>query len=246
MQKSQSFFSKLGFTRNHLAVLAAGVFVLTILILPKSGLKVSAMFSQADEAPKEMITYEQARGEIYAQMEIGEEEKYLQDLDSQFALLDRGAANGAVLGEAIGIGAIPSAEQMLSRENLDLLPVKTTATSAETVQAYASYVAGVEAENDVLTILANLNSSDSQNLLSSQQRIATLVGQLGQATVPAELADFHRYKIIYYQTLSEIAEGFLTNTLDVNFQNASKLFLSITDKIEQTKAELQKKYSVTL
>lgn len=244
MKETKTKLKDLGFTAGHAHLLIVAVAFFAVLTFAQSDLSLRALFANADDEVV-MLTYGDVRNTVASEYGNVSTEADA-SVEEQLALLDRSLDNGQVLGDVIGIGVVPPVEQMLSREHLNSLPVITTTTSLEAIQMYSSFVTGVEAENEVLTLLGDLNSSDQQTLVNSKQRISKMIAQLGQVVVPSELADFHRYKIIYYQTLSEMADGFISNSYDVNFQNTAKVFFSITDKIERTKSEVQSKYNVAL
>ncbi|HMR54983.1 MAG TPA: hypothetical protein PKD34_00105 [Candidatus Doudnabacteria bacterium] len=246
MSQTKTNKSEYGFTRNHFALLGVAVLVFSLLVIPESGIKLSAMFTQA-QTQQPVITYDQMRGEVYAQMGIGNESEYIQELENQFALLDRGHADGAVLGESIGIGAIPTAEQVFSRELLDQIQINIiNDNSQNSIERYSENVLKVESTNGAIVMLANLNNNDLQVLSETKLQAESLVGDLKAIEVPSELADLHKYKLIYYQTLSVIANGFVGNSNEVDFANHSKILFSVMDKIEKTKNEISSKYRVSL
>lgn len=238
--------NELGFNRNHYLIGLAAIAVFAALVFPRTGIQLSAMFSQADEVnPK--ITYEQMRGEVYAQMGVTDDEKYLQDLENQFALLDRGQVDGAVLGQAIGIGAVPSAEQIFTREMLDQIVLTTSSDNTpDNMKKYSEQVLQVETGNEALSTLAALNSSDSQALEQSKDQVDKIVSGLLGVTVPSELLDYHRYKLIYYQNLKAIADSFSGDNANSDLQNQTSILLSVMERIEQTKSEIWAKYQVQL
>lgn len=246
MKQSQTTLDRYGFTRNHFGLLLAALAVFTVLVMPRAGIKLSAMFSKADtDAP--MITYEQTRGEVYAQMGIIDEDQYLRELENQFALLDRGMADGAVLGESIGIGAIPNAEQVFSRELLDQIVLNVHSdNSKDAMLKYAENVLQVESANGSILLLANLNSSDAQTLMQTKQQAQAIVSGLKAVSVPSALQDLHRYKMIYYQSMAGIAEVFATGESGPEFETDSKILFSVMDKIEKTKLQIRNQYQVEL
>lgn len=237
---------ELGFNRNHFLVGLTALALFAVLVFSKTGITLSAMFTNADDS-QPLLTYEQAKGEVYAQMGIVDAEKYLQDLENQFALLDRGQVDGAVLGQAIGIGAVPSSEQIFTREMLDQIPViKSSDNSREAIQRYSELLLGAEAESGAMISIANLNSSDPLVLNQAKESAAQAVSNLKSLSVPSELADFHRYKMIYYQNLAAIADSLINPDATQDLQNQTSIFLSITERINQIKSDIWDKLQVQL
>ena len=235
----------LGFTASHAHLLLVVFALFSVLMVVKSDISIKAIFVKADENV-EMVTYEEVRAQIIAERggEVTQESEA--EAEAQLALLDRSLDEGKVLGESIGIGAIPSADQIFAREQLDTIVVITTSTNQASVKKYSDDVMGVEAKYDAVTLMANLNSSDVSILNSTKEQATVIIQNLKGLTVPDELADFHRYKMMYYQTLLSMADAFATNTLDTNFQNTSKILFSIMEKMEQVKSAIASKYNVAL
>ena len=234
----------LGFTSGHAHLLIVAVALFSVLMVAKSDLSVKALFANADDEV-EMLTYEDVRSEVVAEYG-GVSSEADAEAEKQLALLDRSLDNGQVLGDMVGIGTIPNIDKIFARDQLDMIPVTTIATTQQSVQIYSERVIGVEAEHGAVALMANLNSSDQAVLTQTKDQVVVVISNLKGLSVPAELADFHRYKMIYYQTLASMADAFANNTLDANFQNTSKILFSVMEKIESTKTEMQTKYQVSL
>ena len=234
-----SYMQQLGFNRNHVAFLAVGVVAFTALMLPKTGLKVSAMFSRADQPAVKMLTYEQARGDIYAQMNIGEEEQYLQNLDTQFALLDRGAANGAVLGEITGLGEIPSADQLVFPELEKAYPIQTVPESELATMTYYATASELEAKHDTVSIMGQLNSADPAVLRQSVTNWNALLTDLGRLPVPTNLVDEHRAKLSYYYSIMKMGEIYAGDGDESQLAYYLKAMISFENKLNSNEANLE-------
>ena len=235
----------MGFTASHAHLLLVAFALFSVLMVVKSDLSIKAIFVKADENVK-MVTYDEVRAQIIAERggEVTQESDA--EAEAQLALLDRSLDEGKVLGESIGIGAIPNADNIFAREQLDTIAVTTELTSQVSVKKYSEAILGVESKHDAITLMSNLNSSDPLVLSSTKEQATVIIQSLKGLTVPDELADFHRYKMMYYQTLSNMADAFATNTLDANFQNTSKILFSIMEKMEQVKSSIANKYNVSL
>lgn len=235
----------LGFTSGHMHLLLVAVAVFAILMVVKSDVNLKTMFANADDE-QVMLTYDDVQNQTAAEFGPVADTELTSEEEEQYALLDRSLETGEVLGDATGIGTVPDAEQIFSRSQLDLINVNTQNTTAESIKKYSESLLSVESQNESVTLMANLNSSDSATLNKTKDQAYYVIQNLSALTVPSELADYHRYKMIYYQTLASMADSFAQNNLNTNFENTSKIFFSVTNKIEQTKAWVQDKYNVAL
>lgn len=235
----------LGFTSGHAHLLLVAVAIFAVLTVAKSDISIKALFVNADEETK-MLTYDEVRNKVAAEYGSMSATPADEEAERQLALLDRSLDQGQVLGEQIGIGSIPRAEQIFSRDQLDQIVVQTKSTSKESVQKYTEEVLRVESKYGAVALVANLNSNDPAVLNQTKDQAKVIIQNLKGLTVPSELADYHRYKMIYYQTLSNMADAFATNDLNSDFQNTSKIMFGIMEKIEQTNSQIQTKYQVNL
>lgn len=67
---------------------------------------------------------------------------------------------------------------------------------------------------------------------------------MSQIPVPTELAEYHRYTILYYQTLAAIDNTFVNQEGDL--ASYTKTLFSLTNKIESIKGWVNKTYNVAL
>lgn len=203
---SKTQLQEMGFNGNHALLLLAGVVVFILLLLPRVDIKLSAMFSKADEN-KKTLTYEQVRDEVYAQMGLGSSDDYLQQLENQFALLDRGMADGAVLGEMIGLGEIPSASEINLPEVNQRYPIILSSdNSAQAVTFYRTQVASIESSYNKVGIMAELNSNDKQALLDSTTRWRAMLEELSTLSVPVSQQAFHKNLLHHYYAVLKMGE----------------------------------------
>lgn len=237
-------FKSLGFTASHVHLLIVVVAFFSVMIVAKSGINFRAMFANADDE-QVMLTYDSVRSEVEAEFgyTASGEDKVA---EQQIALLDR-KENGQVLGEAIGLGAIPSAEQMFSKENLETLPIDSIIpTDSVTAEKYFNNLKIVESYFDSTNILALLNSNDEAQLTEASEQAKNIVRSLRSVPVPNEFTTFHRYQMLYYTSLSQLAENFTSNDYGVSFQETSKAMFSLTDRIVSLKSEFANKYNLSL
>lgn len=240
----KSRLKDLGFTSGHVHLLLIAVALFAVLMVTQSNINIKALFVKADDQPA-MLTYEGVHNQILADQGQSSTEAD-KTAEAQLALLDRSLDSGQVLGDSTGIGTVPPAEQIFNRDQLDLIHVTTEPTTTQSLQRYSQNLLSVESQDNAITMIANLNSSDPAVLKATQELSDGTIQNLASLTVPSELADFHRYKMIYYKALSSMAVSFAENNLNTDFQNTSKILFSIINKIEQSKSVIQEKYQIAL
>lgn len=224
---------QLGFNRNHYLIGLIAVIVFGVLVFPRTGIQLSAMFSQADET-KPQITYEAMREKVYAQAGVGKIDPYLQKLDEQFALLDRGQADGAVLGEAIGIGEVPNADELVLPEVEQQFPIRiSTSSSPEQESNYLNQLRELEISYNTLAMLGDLNSTDVSLLESSVQKWNSFLTDLSQMEVPVSMEDYHRTKIYYYFSIMRIGSVYAGLSDEASLATYLKVMISFGNKLNQ-------------
>jgi hypothetical protein len=169
------------------------------------------------------------------------------EAEKQLALLDRSLENGQVLGEAVGMDDIPAADAIFSKDNLDKIPVKTIYNvQPGDPQSYADKLSYIESSNDVLTLLANINSNDPAVIQKSQEQATRIVQMMGTIYVPEPFVEFHRYKTMYYTSLTNLADIWMKKRPETDLQTQSTLLFSVMGKVETLKAQLESQYKIKL
>lgn len=235
-----------GFTLGHLQLIGIAVVVFAILVATQTGFPahLHAMFSKADDT-KPMLTYDDVHAQVAA--ENNSNNNSADDTtDQQIALLNRTDDDGQVLGDAIGLGTIPTADQLFSREQLDAIPVKTVPTNKDSVAKYQTDLSIMENDFDTPTLIGNLNGNDPQVIKQTVQQIQSLIDKLQTLSVPDQIADYNRYKIMYYQTLINIGNAFVNNDQGSDFRNSSTALFSLVDMIGRMQNDILTKYGVQL
>ena len=236
----------LGFTSGHAHLLLVAVAVFGLLMFAKSDLNVRTLFANADDEV-EMLTYEDARNEVVTAYGGVASSPADEEAEKQLALLDRSLDNGQVLGEMVGLGSIPSADAIFSQDILNKISVKVIHNALpEDPQNYADKLTYIESSNDVLTLLANINSGDPALIQSSQDQANRIVQMMGTIAVPPSFVEYHRYKTIYYTSLTNMADIWMKKRPETDLQPQSTLLFSVMGKVETLKAELETKYNITL
>lgn len=238
----------LGFTSGHAHLLLVAVAIFGVLMVTKSDINFHALFANADDEVT-MLTYEDARAEVIAARggEMGSNPEAEAEAERQLALLDRSLDSGQVLGEAVGMDNIPAADSIFSKDALNKIPVKTIYNPLpEDPQQYANKISYIESSNDVLGLLANINSTDPSVIQKAQDQATRIVQMMGSIYVPQDLVEYHRYKTMYYTSLINMADIWMKKRPETDLQVQSTLLFSVMGKVETLKSELQSKYQIQL
>jgi len=194
-----------GFTVNHIALLAVAVLIFGALVIPKTGLSITSVFGTDEQQP--MLTYDQIRGEVYAQMGVGSEDAYIQELENQFALLDRGSTDGAVLGEIIGVGELPDPNSLHLPEVDAKYPARVINDNSPTsISDYQDAVAAIETRNGGARLFAQLSTADTNLLNQSVAGFSTILSEISQLNVPSSQLEMHKVHLSYYYSIMKMAE----------------------------------------
>jgi hypothetical protein len=237
----------LGFTSGHAHLLIVAVAIFGVLMVAQSDISLGTLFANADDEVK-MISYDEARAEAIAERGgVATDPGADAEAEKQLALLDRSLENGQVLGEAVGIGDIPSADTIFSQDALSKIPVKTIYNVLpDDPQRYAERLTYIESSNDVVTLLANINSGDQAVIQKSQDQATRIVQMMSAIYVPKDFVEYHRYKTMYYTSLINMADIWMKKRPETDLQTQSTLLFSVMGKVETLKAELESKYQIKL
>src|SRR6476469_3596372 len=152
MDNAKTKLQSLGFNSAHAKLLTVVVGVFVVLFFAKSNLDVKTLFVKAD-SKQEVLTYDEVKNQVaqkYQSSSAGED-----DSSDQVALLSRGDVDGKVLGDAIGIGEIPDADQLLLPEISDQLQItKAPTDNADARSAYQIQAQQIENDADITGLLA--------------------------------------------------------------------------------------------
>lgn len=233
----------LGFTSGHVHLLLIAFAIFGILIMAKTDINFNTLFAQADDEQK-MLTFEDVRDQALAQSTTLDT-TLTQDEQDQLALLDRSLDNGQVLGEAVGIGSIPNAEELYSSEQMNSIPIQSTVVSNwQTVEQYANRLLRIESYYNTTEMFANLNSSDNQLIADTTTKAQAISNDMAKIPVPTDLVEYHRYKVMYYRALAAIGNTFTTQEGDLN--NQTKVLFSLTNKITGIEGWVKNEYQIEL
>ena len=237
----------LGFNSNHFKLLTVAVIVFGSLIFIKSGLSVGALFAQADDE-KPTLTYEQAREQVLAERGTTDSSEALEsEAAAQLALLDLGNIDGQVLGDAIGIGEIPDADELMLPEISSEISFNITSLDDAAAQAqYQVATQTIEADANVVGLLSELNSSDQETLDHAVSGWQWVIGAMSATPVPASLEKFHKTKLIYYSVMMNIGKVYAGQKTESDLPLLTKAMLSYGQKVETLRAQINADYNLNL
>ncbi len=220
-----------GFNKNHFQLIGLAMIVFVILIFAKSEISLKSLVTQADSKP-EILTYEDALKQVSSNNKVNSDQ-FNKDLENQFALLDRGQADGKVLGEAIGIGAIPDSSELAVPEAFNEYPVVTSNdNSSVAIANYQNAITNIEARYGTVEMLADLNSDDKQMINSSLAKWKNLLLEISKINVPSSLAESHKNKIVYYYAIMKTGEVYAGQLDESKLSYYLKIMLSYANKVQ--------------
>jgi len=244
MDNAKTKLQSLGFNSAHAKLLTVVVGVFVVLFFAKSNLDVKTLFVKAD-SKQEVLTYDEVKNQVaqkYQSSSAGED-----DSSDQVALLSRGDVDGKVLGDAIGIGEIPDADQLLLPEISDQLQItKAPTDNADARSAYQIQAQQIENDADITGLLAEINSDDQSTLEHSVNGWEWVINTLSKVPVPASLEKFHKDKLIYYSVLMNTAKIYSHQKSEDDLPLLTKAMLSYSQKIEETRNTLNTTYNLSL
>lgn len=228
----------------------------SVLLLGMSWLKNPELFAwlgSAAQAPG-LYTYEQAQKEVFAQMSDYDRQTLAQtvngensQMSGELAMIDPNFSGGSVLGASTGTNdtIIPEAKQVLTEEVLNLIPVNfSVSSSPENAKKYKDDLDFAENQNGASAVLEDVNSQDKKVLTDASKKLELLLQDLMQISVPADLVEYHKVKLLYYSELKQLAEGYAglegaRDPQDVGFE-----LLPLKDYFSTASDELYKKYGL--
>ena len=151
-----------------------------------------------------------------------------------------------MLGAISGLGETPDADSLFTPDILNQIPVTTTTSSTEDLNTYASRILFIESSYDVLTLLANMNSTDKSSIASAREQATNIVASMRQVPVPETLVTYHRYKMMYYSALINMGDIWLGDRPETDLQSQSTMLFSMMAKIESIKSSISKQYGIAL
>ncbi len=236
---------------GHLALIVGAALVLVFVTFMKNGFHFSLKATASTTAKP--YTYAMALKDAHAELAISDTGTDASEDSSttaeQLAMIDPMLDQGAVLGASTGTldSVIPDAADIISPDQLSQIKIKLLDTTSSTqIAKYKDDVAAVESAYSTETILTELQSEDSAMLKKISGQIQPLISALLGVSVPKDLAEYHRYKILYYAELSVLADGYAGVANAADPQDTGMNVFSISDKMTKLSADIEAKYGVQL
>lgn len=247
MQAIQTKLQSAGFTTGHAKLLTVSFAIFAVLFFVKSDLSIRTLFAVADNDAK-ILTYDDVRRQVESEMGTPQTSNAAgEEIMKQIELLDRGGMDGAVLGEAIGIGAIPDADDLLLPElTANINFVSFPQDDSQSRIYYQTKTAQIENDASIISLLGALNSTDQAVLRDSVSGWQKVIDQLSAVAVPASLEKYHKAKVTYYAVLMNMGKVYAGDKSDSDMQVLTKAMLSYSQKVESLRAELNAKYGLSL
>lgn len=243
MQTKQRFSVSAG----HLGVIALTAAVLILFSIIQNGFRFS--FSGASTKTSQVLgqVSAQAGDEAPARgsQNSGSDSGNLAD---QLALIDPGLNQGAVLGASTDLAAeIPDARTLYTPQQLAQIKVKLSLDSSRA--AVKRYLSQAELAENYYNATANfgaLNSDDQESLKSAGNGFQALAREFSALEAPANLAEYHRLKIMYYVLLSDTAKSYLTGGSDPKGGYYGLAVFSMMSRLESLRQQIEKSYNLSL
>ncbi len=245
MNNAKTKLQSLGFTSGHAQLLTVAVAVFVVLFVAKSGINWKTVFVHAD-SQTHMLTYDEALAQ--AQNEIGAVNPNQDDGSAeQIALLDRSNIDGKVLGDAIGVGEIPDADQMLLPDIVNQLKINNSNNDSQAArQQYVSAVQKIENDAQITSLLADLNTDDKDTLRSSADGWNWTIKQISNVPVPPSLQKYNQDKLVYYSVIMNIAKIYAGDQSEDGLPLMTKAMISYSDKMDALQQQLNSQYNLGL
>lgn len=231
---------------GHLALIALCAVLLVGVTFMKNGF---TLHIKNTTAPVKRVTYEQVRNEVLASFpdagsQLAQDDK--KNLD-ELALLDPSFQEGQVLGTSTGtLDAIPQAEQVLTPEVLNMIPVYAQASTTEaSVWEYINSVNEILANENALAAVGDLASQDIPTLKTIQPKLDKVIVQLLQLKVPTGLLTYHRAQVLYYAELVQLAQAYTGEKGARDPQDVGVEVLTLKEFLDKSLSEIQTHYGVT-
>lgn len=222
---------QLGFNKNHAVVIGVVVLAFSFYALPRMGINAKAMFGN-DQNKITIIKTDDVRKNVLADMGLSDNPDY-DKMREQVALLDRGAIDTKVLGEAIGIGAIPGANDMMLPEMEQNYPFNiVNDNSVIAVSKFKQRVSDIELKYGLVDLMATLNATDSVMIKKSLPVWKQMLEMLSHVPVPESQKDEYRARFGFYFSMYKTAEVYAGVVDESQLPLYLKAMMAFSSKIE--------------
>lgn len=231
-----------GFNLTHLGLIAVCAFGILGMTLLKNGLHIKPDAAQVNNSTRASLTYEEAKAQVmasHAQDAIRPEVE-----NNPLLTLDPGRDSGDVLGANTENG-ISQLDASVTPEMLSQVQINSINVGGKVaMERYFADMESAEQYGESFVALAALSSTDPNELKEGGVKAMKVVSYLKGVKVPTEAVEFHRMKILYYTTLSQLAGSLASGSKDETTQIESSMFFTLVGKIENLETSLRSKYSI--
>lgn len=225
---------QIGFNKNHAMVISAVILAFAVYASPALGFDMKNIFTKKNNSKVQLdlITYDQVKGNVLADLGVEEDPAYNKTRD-QLALLDRGAVDAQVLGEAIGVGSIPSAKDMILPEMEQKYPLKViNDNGVDAMLKYKKALSQIDSQYDTMTLMAIMNSGDQQAIKESLPQWSALLKTMSQVEVPSSVKEEYRARLGFNFSMMKAAEVYAGLISDSELPLYLKAIMAYSSKIE--------------
>ncbi len=241
--------TKQHFNLGHLKLIAGSVAVILLITWVKGGFSFGSALSK-NSPQKKVLTYEEVKKQVEAENEPKIKEALAQlDITSneQIKQLDP-SAGGQVLGASTEEfqNFFEDSNKVLSQQILDQIKIESIVPdSDESLKTYASKIKFVENSFNGLELLSNLNSDDTKILMQNSDNAKVLIAALAKIPVPEKLKEYHKYKMLFYLSISRLSEIISGDRSSEEVDNTTQIFFSTMQKIEAIEQVIYEQNQVT-
>lgn len=228
-------------------LVGVGGFLLLILFIRTGGNIFKGGKVLGTQSEYSSLTYEQLEKE-YSAKEQEQIDTTLDQFAKDVALIDPDAGNGKVLGITDDPNGeiIPKADQVFSKETLEKIKVKVVPDNQDNFRTYSENKFLVETHYNVIEFINALSASDSFSLEQTRDQSIKVVQELKGMSVPSKLVGYHRYVIVYYLLVNQMAVAALSENGDEAYETNGILFMSVVQRIESDKQKLSEELGLSL
>ncbi|HYF05461.1 MAG TPA: hypothetical protein VEA59_04790 [Patescibacteria group bacterium] len=161
----------------------------------------------------------------------------LEGLDAETNALVAGAETGP-------LAEMPEFDELASKDQVAMIKVKVIEDiSREAVTRYFEELEAVEGVSGYFELLAALSASSTASQQKYDELTARLIKSVSAIEVPKSIAAYHRIRLLFYQSLSELGPMLANQNADGVAERATILF-SVNDKMEALRSQIFDFYSI--
>lgn len=237
------------FNFSQLALVFVCAFFLVGITFLKDGFSVKNLAKIKTEKTK-TLTYEEVKQQIEKENKPKLDEalaKIGADSQEQLAILDPAAA-GQVLGANTNNSDdfFVNPEEIFSQDVMEAIKISSVVSSTpENIKSYAGKIILIENSLNSLEILANLNSDDKEVLNKNSAKAKAVILALSKLSVPEELVEYHKYKMLFYLSISRLSEVMSGKRGSEEVDSTTQIFFGAMQKIESIQENIYQKYQIS-